>query len=95
MIIEFRFNSKSSGQNVPEAIRIADRCRGFIEDKFYKIKFDDPENKDLKKLFELVGNLKGTAIVIDKEEPVIAHKFFNVVNCPEKLNHVPLGVVKI
>lgn len=38
MIIEFRFNSRSSGQNVPEAIRIAERCGGFIEDKFYKIK---------------------------------------------------------
>ena len=37
MIIEFRFNSKSSGQNVPEAIRIALKCGGFIEDRFYKI----------------------------------------------------------
>jgi len=101
MIIEFRFNSKSSGQNVPEAIRIAERCGGFIQDKFYKIKFDDPENKDLKKLFELVGNLKGTVIVMGDEEPVVAHKFFNAVNCPEKLlckgtcRHVRLGYYDI
>ncbi len=34
MIIEFKFNSRSSGQNIPEAITIAKRCGGYIEDKF-------------------------------------------------------------
>ncbi len=101
MIIEFRFNSKSSGQNVPEAIRIALKCGGFIEDRFYKIKFDDPQDKNLKNLFALVGNLKGTAIILEDEEPVIARKFFNAVNCPEKLickgtcQHVKFGYYDI
>ncbi len=49
----------------------------------------------------MVGNLKGTAIVIDDEEPVIAHKFFNAVSCPEKFfckgicRHVKLGYYNI
>ncbi len=42
MIIEFCCNSRSSGQNVPEATRIARQCGGIIEDRFYKIKFDYP-----------------------------------------------------
>ncbi len=97
MKIEFKFNSKSSGQNVPEAIRLAEKHGGFIEDRYYKINFESPEDKDLTKLFELVGNLKGTAISINGEEPVVARKFFNAVNCPEKFlckgicRHVRIG----
>ncbi|MFX1501414.1 MAG: hypothetical protein ACFFDH_10680, partial [Promethearchaeota archaeon] len=85
MNIEFRFNSRSSGQNIPEAIRIAEKCGGFIEDKFYKIKFNDPQDDNLKKLYELVGNLKGSAVILDDKEPIVARKFFNAVSCPEKL----------
>lgn len=40
MRIEFKFNSKSSGQNVPEAIRLAEKCGGVIENKYYKINFE-------------------------------------------------------
>ncbi|HEC39612.1 hypothetical protein LCGC14_2877600 [marine sediment metagenome] len=78
MIIEFRFNSKSSAQNIPEAITIAERCEGYIDNKFYKIKFESPEDKHLKKLFELVGHLKGTRISIDGKDPVIAHNFYSL-----------------
>ncbi|MFX1504677.1 MAG: hypothetical protein ACFFDC_01060 [Promethearchaeota archaeon] len=101
MRIEFKFNSKSSGQNVPEAIRLAEKHNGIIEDRYYKINFDSPEEKDLKKLFELVGNLKGTAISVNGEEPVVAHKFFYAVNCPEKFlckgvcRHVRIGYKNI
>ncbi len=97
MRIEFKFNSKSSGQNVPEAIRLAEKLGGVIKDRFYKINFESPENKDLRKIFELVGNLKGSAISINGEEPVVAQKFFYAVNCPEKFlckgicKHVLIG----
>ncbi|HEC39615.1 hypothetical protein LCGC14_1280900 [marine sediment metagenome] len=97
MRIEFKFNSKSSGQNVPEAIRLAEKHGAVIENKFYKINFESQENKDLKKLFELVGNLKGSAISVNGEESVVANKFFYAVNCPEKLlckgicKHIGIG----
>ncbi len=85
MIIEFHFNSRSSGQDVPEAIRIAKQHGGYIEDKFYKIKFDNPEHNDLKKLYELVGHLKGSAIILGEGEPIRPNKFFRAINCPDKL----------
>ena len=85
MKVEFKFNSRSSGQNVPEAIRLAEKRGGYKEDKFYKVYFDSPEDMDLDKLFKLVGGLKGTAISLDGNEPVVAHKFFYAVNCQEKL----------
>ena len=44
MKIEFKFNSRSSGQNVPEAIRLAEKRGGYKEDKFYKVYFDSPED---------------------------------------------------
>ena len=50
MKIEFKFNSRSSGQNVPEAISLAQKCEGVIENKFYKIEFDNPKDKNLEKL---------------------------------------------
>lgn len=101
MRIEFKFNSKSSGQNVPEAIRLADKCGGVIKNNYYKINFESPGDKNLRKLFELVGNLKGSVISINGEEPVVAHKFFYAINCPEKLlckglcKHVRLGYYDI
>lgn len=84
MKIEFKFNSKSSGQNVPEAISVAKQCGGTIENQFYKIEFNDPKDKNLEELYELVGNLKGTTISIDGEESVNASKFFKAINCPDQ-----------
>jgi len=95
--ITFRFNSKSSGQGVHEAVSIAQKCNGILDGKFLKIEFDSPEDKSLAKLLELVGHLKGSLIFIDNELSVIASKFMKNFNCPDKLfckgicNHTHLG----
>jgi len=95
--IVFQFNSKSSGQGVHDAVSIAQKYNGILDGKFYKIQFDSPEDKNLDKLLELVGNLKGSLIFIDNEEGVVASKFMNTFNCPDKLlckgicNHTHLG----
>ncbi len=99
--ITFQFNSRSSGQNVPAAKAIAEKCNGIIEDRFYKIQFDSPEDDNLKRLYELVGKLKGSQISIDDGEPISAPKIFNAVNCQSKLlckglcNHVLFGYYPI
>jgi hypothetical protein len=101
MVIIFKFNSRSSGQNVPAAKTIAERCGGVIENNFYIIKFDSSDNENLNKLFELVGNLKGSQISIDDGDPVNARTFFYAANCEEKLlckgvcTHVSFGYYPI
>lgn len=85
MKIEFRFNSRSSGQSVPEAIALAEKCGGVIEGKFYTIEFDNPRDKKLGKLSNLVGNLKVSVILVNEGAPVNARKFFAAVNCQDKL----------
>ncbi len=85
MKIKFKFNAKSSGQGVPEALTIANKCGGVLDNKFYVIEFDDPRDKKLGKLFNLVGNLKGSVILVNDGEPVNAVKFFSTVNCEDKL----------
>lgn len=98
MEIEFKFNSKSSGQNVPEAIRLAQKLGGYLDKQYYKIKFASNEDDNLKTLYDLVGNLKGTEIIIGEEGPIVAHKFFRAVACIDKLlckgicKHVRLGI---
>ncbi len=97
MRIEFKFNSRSSGQGVPEAIKLAEKSGGIIVNKYYKINFDSSDDKNLRKLFELVGNLKGSAISLNGGGFVGARRFFYAVNCPEKLlcrgicRHVQFG----
>ncbi|MFX0141031.1 MAG: hypothetical protein ACFFDN_45755 [Candidatus Hodarchaeota archaeon] len=97
MKITFQFNSKSRGQNIPEALAIAERCGGIIENKFYKINFASPEDENFEKLFNLVGDLKGSSVHIDDGDPINARKFFYAVNCQNKLlckgvcNHVQFG----
>ena len=76
MKIKFQFNARSSGQGVPEALTMAKKCGGVLENKFYVIEFNDPHDKNLGRLFNLVGNLKGSVILIDDGEPVNAVKFF-------------------
>ena len=85
MKIKFQFNSRSSGQGVPEALTLAKKCGGVLDNKFYAIEFDDPRDKNLGRLFNLVGNLKGSVILVDDGEPVNAVKFFYAVNCQDKL----------
>jgi hypothetical protein len=85
MKIKFQFNARSSGQGVPEALTLAKKCGGVLDNKFYAIEFDDPRDKNLERLFNLVGNLKGSVILVDDGEPVNAVKFFYAVNCQDKL----------
>ena len=85
MKIKFQFNARSSGQGVPEALKIAKKCDGVLENKFYVIEFDDPRDKKLGKLFNLVGNLKGSVILVNDGDPVNAVRFFSAVNCQDKL----------
>ena len=101
MKIKFQFNARSSGQGVPEALTIAKKCEGVLENRFYVIEFDDPRDKELRKLFDLVGNLKGSVIRVNDDDPVNAVKFFSVVNCRDKLlckgacKHFKLGYYSI
>ena len=101
MKIKFQFNARSSGQGVPEALTIANKCGGVLDNKFYVIEFDDPRDKNLDRLFNLVGNLKGSIIIINDGEPVNAVKFFYAVNCQDKLlckgvcKHLPLGYYSV
>ncbi len=97
MKINFKFNSKSSSQNIQEAKRLAEKCGGVLEGKLYSIDFDSFNDKDLEQLFFLIGHLKGSVITIDGSEPFNAAKLFNVVNCRDKLlckgscNHITFG----
>ena len=101
MKVKFQFNSKSSGQGVPEAISLTKKCNGSLDNKFYVIEFDSPQDKNLWKFFDLVGNLKGSVIEIDDGEPINAVKFFHAVNCQDKLlckgicKHLNLGYYSI
>lgn len=85
MKIKFQFNARSSGQGVPEALTLAKKCGGVLDNKFYVIEFDDPRDKNLVRLFKLVGSLKGSVILVNDGEPVNAVKFFSTVNCQDKL----------
>ena len=51
MKIKFQFNSRSSGQDVPEALTIAKKCGGVLDNKLYAIEFDDPQDKNLLRFF--------------------------------------------
>lgn len=95
--IQFQFNSRSSGQGVPEAIQLAKKCSGFLEGNFYKINFDSPTDNNLSKILQLVGRLKGSIITINNGEPVNATKFINTFQCQQRLlckgvcSHVMFG----
>lgn len=65
MKIKFQFNARSSGQGVPEALTLAKKCDGVLDNKFYAIEFNDPRDTNLGRLFNLVGNLKGSVILIE------------------------------
>lgn len=100
-MIVFQFNAKSSGQNVPEAKSIAKKCEGIIENNFYKIEFETPEDANLEKLINLVGGLKGSRILINKGEGVSSRNFLNTIHCQDKLfckgicTHVKIGKTTI
>ena len=97
MNITFQFNARSSGQNIPTAKALAERCGGVIENNIYKIQFTTPDDENLQKLYGLVGNLKGSLIILGEREPIDVRKFFLAANCQEKLlckgvcSHVRFG----
>lgn len=101
MRIFFQFNSTSSGQGVPEAIRLVKKYNGVLEGKFYKVEFKSPDDQNLMKFHELVGNLKGSLITMDDNEPIKASKFFNTFNCRDKLfckgicTHARIGYIQL
>lgn len=85
MKIKFQFNSRSRGQGVLEAINIAKKCGGVLDNKFYVIEFDNHRDKKLGRLYSLVGSLKGSVILVNDGEPINAVKFFSAVYCQDKL----------
>jgi len=101
MKVKFQFNSKSSGQNVPEAIALAKSLDARLENRFLVMEFDSPQDKNLQKLYQLVGGLKGSMITLDDGEPINASKFFLAVECQDKLlckgicKHVRVGYYPI
>ena len=84
MKIVFQFNSKSTGQGVPDALKLAQKCNGILEGKLYRIEFEKPEDRNLKKFLDLVGGLKGSKIYLDEEE-VRARVFEYTFYCSDKL----------
>ena len=68
MKIRLEFNTKSSGLGIPDAIRIAKKCNGVLDGKIYKVEFTSEKNNDLRKLLDLIGNLKSSKIFLDEEE---------------------------
>lgn len=82
--ITFYFNYKSSSHKIPTALSIAEKCGGIKKNDFYQIDFDSVGDQNLKILFDLVGDLKGTHITINNGKPIDAREFFYVVNCSSK-----------
>ena len=101
MNILFRFNSKSESINIPDAKVIADKCNCVIENNFYSIEFDSPEDDNLRKLAKLVGHLKGSQITIDGSDPLNVKKLFLVSDCQNKFfckgicSHYKLGFIPL
>ena len=58
MKIKFQFIPWLSGQDVPEALAIAKKCGDFLDNKFYVVEFDNPQDKNLLQLCDLIGHLK-------------------------------------
>jgi DEAD/DEAH box helicase domain-containing protein len=60
--ITFRFNSRSTGQGVPEASDMARALKGRLDGKIFVLTFDSPKDENLRRLLELVGKLKYSEI---------------------------------
>ncbi|MFX0138023.1 MAG: tetratricopeptide repeat protein [Candidatus Hodarchaeota archaeon] len=93
--VVLKFNSKSSGLGVKEACKIAERNKLQKEGNYYIVKFTEL-TKDLKKLLDLIGNLKYTTLLLDGTE-VDLKKVKNILFCrDEKLcrgicRHIRIG----
>ncbi|TXT62006.1 MAG: hypothetical protein BAJALOKI3v1_700027 [Promethearchaeota archaeon] len=85
MKVSLKYNSKSSGQYVPQANKLSESLEYEQEGKHYIVRFDDIDDPKLEKLYSYVSTLKGTAILLGNEEEISARDFFNVVKCESKL----------
>ena len=85
MKIVFRFNSQSEGMGVLEAIEIAKKGNSKLIESEYQVEFSSPQDKDLMKLYILVGHLEASTLIVNGEEfqPSVIYCIFN---CPRKLN---------
>ena len=83
MIIKFLFNFQSEGKELTEAIEVAKKLNGRIIGGTYQVEFNSVQDRDLMKLYILVGHLEGTNLIIDNEEfePTVIYCIFN---CPRK-----------
>ncbi|MFX1338685.1 MAG: hypothetical protein ACFFDK_08755 [Promethearchaeota archaeon] len=81
MIIKFLFKSQSKSKDVAEAIEVAKKRDGKINGEMYQVEFSSTQDKDLMKLYILVGHLEGTSLIINSEEfkPNVIYCIFN---CP-------------
>ncbi len=85
MIIKFIFDFHSEGKDVIEAIEVAKKLNGKKNGNTYQVEFSSTQDKDLMKLYVLVGHLGGSKLIIDSEEfqPTVIYCVFN---CPRKSN---------
>ncbi len=85
MNIVFRFNSQLSGKDVPDLIEITKKRNGKLIGSAYEVEFSSTQDKDLMKLYVLVGHLEGSFLIINSEEfqPTVIYCIFN---CPRKLS---------
>jgi len=80
------FNAKSSSKNVPLALRLAERIGGcsYSDDKKTICVRADELSPDLKKILELVKNIKGTILEIDGRLVIDMIDVQNVLKCYRK-----------
>jgi len=83
MKIRFLFNFQSEGKDAKEAIEIAKKLNGNINEGTYQVEFSSVQDKNLMKLYILVGHHEGSKLIIDREEfqPTVIYCVFN---CPRK-----------
>jgi len=83
MMIRFLFKFQSEGKDVAEAIEVAKKRNGKIDGGTYQVEFSSIQDKDLMKLYILVGHIEGSNLIIDGEEfqPTVIYCVFN---CPRK-----------
>ncbi|MHA1130899.1 MAG: hypothetical protein ACTSQQ_08830 [Candidatus Helarchaeota archaeon] len=82
--VEIWFNSKSSGQGITDALKIADNHEKSFDGKMCIVKFASAEDKDIEKILKAVGNLKYTKVLVDGVE-YPSRNVARTLFCDEKL----------
>jgi len=73
--IQFKFNFKSKGKNIQEALKIIQEFNYIIEDNFYIINFSNLNDDNLTKLIEIIGHLNNTQIKVDNSKWIHTKNF--------------------